>query len=50
VLRVATAPELDGVSGRYFEREAEARSPQVSHDRELQERLWASSSALVSST
>lgn len=49
VLRVATAPELDGVSGRYFEREAEARSPEVSHDRGLQERLWASSSALVSS-
>jgi NAD(P)-dependent dehydrogenase (short-subunit alcohol dehydrogenase family) len=47
VLRVATAPELDGVSGRYFEREAQALSPEVSHDRELQERLWVSSAALV---
>jgi hypothetical protein len=47
VLRVATAAELDGVSGRYFEREVQARSPEVSHDRELQDRLWTSSAALV---
>ena len=47
MLRVATAPELDGVTGRYFERDAEARSPEISYDRALQDRLWTSSAATV---
>ncbi|MCO1653771.1 SDR family NAD(P)-dependent oxidoreductase [Pseudonocardia humida] len=47
VLRVATAPELDGVTGRYFVRDAEARSPEVSYDRDIQEWLWAASAAVT---
>jgi NAD(P)-dependent dehydrogenase (short-subunit alcohol dehydrogenase family) len=47
VLRLATAPELAGVTGRYFVRDAEHRSPAVSYDRDLQQRVWAASHACV---
>jgi NAD(P)-dependent dehydrogenase (short-subunit alcohol dehydrogenase family) len=47
ILRVATDPELDGVTGRYVEREAEARAPEVAYDPDLQQRLAESSAALV---
>jgi NAD(P)-dependent dehydrogenase (short-subunit alcohol dehydrogenase family) len=43
VLRLATAPELAEVTGRYFVRDVEKRSPEVSYDRDLQERVWAAS-------
>jgi len=46
LLRVATSPAPDGVTGRYFVRDAEARSPEVSYDRELQERVWEASVAV----
>jgi NAD(P)-dependent dehydrogenase (short-subunit alcohol dehydrogenase family) len=50
VLRLATAPELAGVTGRYFLRDAEHRSPEVSYDRDLQQRAWdASRACLVTS-
>lgn len=39
ILRVATDPRLDGVTGRYFDRDAEARTAPVSYDRELQQRI-----------
>ena len=39
-LHVATAPELEGVSGRYFAKSREAPSSALSHDRALQERVW----------
>jgi hypothetical protein len=38
VLRLATAPELTGVTGRYYVRDAEHRSPEISYDRDLQQR------------
>lgn len=42
-LHVATATELDGVTGRYFARSRETASSARSHDRDLQERVWAAS-------
>jgi NAD(P)-dependent dehydrogenase (short-subunit alcohol dehydrogenase family) len=47
ILRLATAPELDGVTGRYFVRDAEQRSPAISYDRDLQQRLRAASDAYI---
>jgi NAD(P)-dependent dehydrogenase (short-subunit alcohol dehydrogenase family) len=44
---VATAPELDGVSGRFYTDKAERRSSEPSYDEALQERLWALSERLV---
>lgn len=46
-LNLATAPELAGVSGRYFVRLEQARAPLGSDDTELQERAWKASSRLV---
>jgi hypothetical protein len=39
-LHVATAPELAGVSGRYFEKSRAVESSPQSHDEAVQERLW----------
>jgi NAD(P)-dependent dehydrogenase (short-subunit alcohol dehydrogenase family) len=50
VLRLATAPELAGVTGRYFVRDAEERSPEISYDRDLQQRVWAASRACIVTT
>ena len=40
-LHVATAPELDGVNGRYFAKSRETASSARSRDEALQERVWA---------
>lgn len=47
-LRLATAPDLAGVTGRYFVRDAEQRSSEVSYDQELQQRIWNASRAYFS--
>ena len=47
ILRLATAPELAEVTGRYFVREDERRSPEVSYDAELRKRVWAASLGYV---
>lgn len=39
-LHVASAPELKGVTGRYFARSREASSSEASRDAALQERVW----------
>jgi len=39
-LHLATAPELAEVTGRYFIRDREARSPEMSYDPQLQQRIW----------
>jgi NAD(P)-dependent dehydrogenase (short-subunit alcohol dehydrogenase family) len=44
---LATAPEVVGVTGRYFVDRREARSSPESHNRELQEQLWRLSEKLV---
>lgn len=49
ILRLATAPELVDVTGRYFVRDAERRSPEISYDRDLQQRLWDASIAATGS-
>ena len=46
-IHVASAPELEGVSGRYFQDCREARSSEASHDREAAARLWAVSEHLT---
>ncbi|MEE9606412.1 MAG: SDR family oxidoreductase [Myxococcota bacterium] len=43
----ASAPELDGVSGKYFAKQREKRSSQASRDPALASRLWEASAALV---
>lgn len=47
VLYVATAPELEGVTGKYFGDKAELRSPAQSYDQAAQQRLWRLSEELT---
>ena len=44
---VATAPELQGVTGKYFDREREAKPSKPSRDEEAARRLWEVSQQLV---
>jgi NAD(P)-dependent dehydrogenase (short-subunit alcohol dehydrogenase family) len=46
-VHVATAPELEGVTGRYFARSREAASSPASLDRGAQRRLWEASERLA---
>jgi len=46
-LHLATAPELAGVTGRYFVRDTEHRTPEISYDRALQHRVWDASHACM---
>jgi len=46
-IHLATAPELQTTTGRYFIKQTQARSPEVSYNTVLQEQLWAASSDLV---
>ena len=46
-LHVATAPELDGVTGRYFSHSRPKASSPESRDESVQERVWALSLAHV---
>jgi NAD(P)-dependent dehydrogenase (short-subunit alcohol dehydrogenase family) len=48
VLYVATSPDLDGVTGKYFTKMHEARSSQESYDDESARRLWQVSEQLTS--
>ena len=49
-LHVASAPDLDGVTGRYFSRSQPKSSSSESHDEAVQERVWALSLAQVGRT
>jgi NAD(P)-dependent dehydrogenase (short-subunit alcohol dehydrogenase family) len=44
---LASSPEVEGVSGRYFVKKAEARSSDVSYDERLARRLWKVSAELT---
>ncbi|WP_407542525.1 SDR family NAD(P)-dependent oxidoreductase (plasmid) [Deinococcus radiomollis] len=46
-VRLASAAELEEVTGKYFVRTHERRSPQGSYDLTMQEQLWDASAALV---
>jgi NAD(P)-dependent dehydrogenase (short-subunit alcohol dehydrogenase family) len=47
-LRLAISPELEGVTGRYFDRLREARPNKQADDAEARRRLWRLSEELVS--
>jgi NAD(P)-dependent dehydrogenase (short-subunit alcohol dehydrogenase family) len=49
-MRVATSPELDGVSGRYFDRLREGLAHPQAYDEEARRRLWKLSEDLVGMT
>jgi NAD(P)-dependent dehydrogenase (short-subunit alcohol dehydrogenase family) len=46
-LRLVVAPELEGVSGRYFDRLHESRANAQAYDAEARTRLWRRSAALA---
>ncbi len=47
VTRLAADPALAGVSGRYFDRDREVRSSELSYDADLAARFWQASEALI---
>jgi retinol dehydrogenase 14 len=47
MIYLAAAPEVEGVSGRYFVRKEEQRSSAASYDRDTAARLWDVSAALA---
>jgi NAD(P)-dependent dehydrogenase (short-subunit alcohol dehydrogenase family) len=47
LIHLAAAPELEGVSGRYFHRMKARKSSPASYDRGTAARLWAASAALA---
>jgi NAD(P)-dependent dehydrogenase (short-subunit alcohol dehydrogenase family) len=49
-MRVAASPELDGVTGRYFDRFREAQAHPQAYDEEARRRLWRLSEELVGLT
>lgn len=46
-LHVATSPDLEGVTGRYFDKVREARPSKASRDPDAAKRLWEASEHLV---
>ncbi len=44
---VATSPELEGVTGKYFAKSKEQLSSELSYDEEAQKRLWAVTEELL---
>jgi NAD(P)-dependent dehydrogenase (short-subunit alcohol dehydrogenase family) len=46
-LRLAVGPELDGVTGRYFNRQVEARADDQAYDAAVRRRLWDLSAELT---
>ena len=49
-MRVAASPELDGVTGRYFDRLREAQAHPQAYDEKARRRLWRLSEELVGLT
>jgi retinol dehydrogenase 14 len=45
---LASSPEVEGLSGRYFVKKAEARSSDMSHDERIARRLREVSAELTS--
>jgi NAD(P)-dependent dehydrogenase (short-subunit alcohol dehydrogenase family) len=48
-VRLAASPELEGVTGRYFDGQREGRANQQAYDAEARKRLWALSEELCGS-
>jgi NAD(P)-dependent dehydrogenase (short-subunit alcohol dehydrogenase family) len=49
IVYAATAPELEGVTGRYFDNRRETESSSATHDKMLRRELWNVSARLVGS-
>jgi NAD(P)-dependent dehydrogenase (short-subunit alcohol dehydrogenase family) len=49
-VRLAISPELEGVSGHFFDRRSEAAAHQQAYDPEARRRLWELSAALTGET
>jgi NAD(P)-dependent dehydrogenase (short-subunit alcohol dehydrogenase family) len=49
VVRLAASPELEGLTGRYFDGTREARANRQAYDAEARKRLWALSEELCGS-
>jgi hypothetical protein len=47
VVCLASSPEVEGMSGKYFADRREIRSSNVSYDEEIAKRLWDVSARLV---
>lgn len=47
---LATAQELESMTGGYFEKCKPGRSPPISYDKDFQERLWDATEAMASTT
>jgi len=47
---LASSPEVEGSSGRYFAGCRERRSSKLSYDVESQRRLWEASAGLIAQT
>lgn len=47
IVRLATAPEFAGATGRFFDRDREARAALAAYDKELAAQLWALSEELA---
>jgi hypothetical protein len=45
-VRLAASPELEGVTGRYFDGTREARANRQAYDAEARQKLWALSEEL----
>jgi hypothetical protein len=45
-VRLAVSPELEGVTGRYFDGTREGRANQQAYDEEARKRLWTLSEEL----
>ena len=45
-MRLAVSPELEGVTGRYFDGRREARANRQAYDAEARKRLWGLSEKL----
>ena len=46
VVRLAVSPEVEGVTGRYFDRTREARADRQAYDSRVRNRLWVLSEKL----
>lgn len=47
-VRLAVSPELEGITGRYFDGQREVRADSQAYDPEARQRLWDLSARLIS--
>ncbi len=50
VVHVATSPNLEGVTGKYFDKKNLVRSSQASYDEDVARRLWKISAEMTKLT